>query len=50
MNRGLVAPNITPTPSPLELSLPLEGDHARPIEDSLQRMAKELQLVKRRLS
>jgi hypothetical protein len=48
LNRGLVAPPVAPAPIPAEVALPLEGDHARAIEDSLQRLAKELQLVKRR--
>jgi len=48
LNRGLVTPIASPAPVPAEVALPLEGDHARAIEESLQRLAKELQLVKRR--
>jgi len=48
LNRGLVTPIAPPAAVPAEVALPLEGDHARAIDESLQRLAKELQLVKRR--
>ena len=48
LNRGLVTPDVAPAPIPTEVALPLEGDHARAIDESLERLAKELQLVKRR--
>ena len=48
LNRGLVTPIAPLAPLPTEVLLPLEGDHARAIEESLQRLATELQLVKGR--
>jgi hypothetical protein len=48
LNRGIITPPGAPAPLPTEVALPLEGDHARAIDESLQRLLKELQLVKRR--
>ena len=48
LNRGLVTPPVAPAPIPQDVALPLEGDHGRAIEVSLQRLTKELQFVKRR--
>src|ERR1043166_148387 len=48
LNRGLVPAGFAPAPTPTEVALPFEGDHARAIDESLQRLAKELPIVKRR--
>lgn len=47
LNRWATAPAM-PVPVAQHLALPLEGDHARAIEENLERLGRELRLVKRR--